>query len=627
MGNKEYYVEAPDVIGDAFLLFRFGESDSNRLRDWCQNRIDEMQEMQRKKAMRARDDNKRRELNYTAFRSLLLEWVTKYRFSFESYFAKFGSFASSDEIIPDPGVTIRHLRVVLSRFLTDCEQSKDIWSSCFFLDRDEAFLDSSRYLKFEKFNPERFLTGEEYMSFVWEDDIANDIYALQPTSSQILYGLYHSHCMSCRALYSACGVPGCGLVRSAVGAAYGDFLSEFDELRGTGRHPIEVQLKAYFRTPDNDLLRSIVPVNMAQSTQNALDDVGDNINDDLSSVESGSALEVSLKQPSKANLFSWRRIREEGMIFRYLHRRVLGAPYSSVTAQEVQDCIGGLNNTEESSLSSDVKSALAPYLPPEDYDALESSMSGSESIAYTPSTCELSIPVSIIHQMLGRIAEVWMHDPYPDDTPTTARNAMREAMYKWIISRLMLRRDEDNNISMYFNRMHGESLVKLHDESVVVVKVLQGVIPAVSRIPNESSGCPEAGQQYIRTDMLSTIQEGLTLLVHDTSCDISRAVVFYGRKLQRFTEKFNLDARDYPQIAAKIFELAPSIIVLTKIEDMTVDAAIHFDDTLTRKEYAGNRNAEARLNKANNVVAISRHQHVRSQHRSRVGLAKNILCK
>lgn len=625
--NKEYYVEAPDIIGDAFLLFRFGESDSNRLRDWCQHRIDETKEIQHKKAMRARDDNKRRELNYVGFRSLLLEWVAKYRFSFESYFAKFGSFRSYDEITPDPVVTIRHLRVILSRFQADCEQHKDIWSSCFFLDRDEAFLDSSRYLKFEKFNPERFLTGEEYMSFVWEDDIANDIYTLQPTSAQILYGLYHSHCMTCRAPYSACGVPGCGLVRSAVGAAYGDFLSEFDELRGTGRHPIEVQLKVYFRTPDNDLLRSIVPISMTQSQQNMFDEVDDDISDDLSTVESGSALDISLKQPRKSGLFSWRRIREEGMIFRYLYRRVLGASYGSVTAQEVQNCIGGLNYVEESNLSSDVKSSLTPYLPPEDYEALESSMSGSESIVYTPSACELSIPVSIIQQMLGCTAKTWMHDPYPDDTPSTARNAMHEMMYKWIVDRLVLRRDEDNNISMYFNRMHREGLVKLHDESIVLVKILQGVIPGVSRIPNASSGCPEAGQQYVRTDMLSTIQEGLTLLVHDTSCDISRAVVFYGRKLQRFTEKFDLGAQDYPQIAAKIFELAPSIVVLTKIEDMTVDAAIHFDDTLTRKVYEADRRIDMRYKKASGVVTISQRQHVRSRHKERVNIAKNILCK
>ena len=173
--------------------------------------------------------------------------------------------------------------------------------------------------------------------------------------------------------------------------------------------------------------------------------------------------------------------------------------------------------------------------------------------------------------------------------------------------------------------MHGEALVTLQDESIILLKVLQGVIPGVSRIPNEFSGCPEAGQQFVRADKLSTVQEGLTLLVHDTKCDISRAVVFYGRKLQRFTEKFNLGAKNYPLIAAKIFELAPSIVVLTKIEGMTVDAALHYDDTLERKSYAGNMTNVQRTTRVSDRIEISRRQHVHNQQRSRISLAKSIL--
>jgi hypothetical protein len=262
--------------------------------------------------------------------------------------------------------------------------------------------------------------SERYFQFDWcnSDFNTNN---LHPRPEHIIYCMYVLHCSRCPLPLQACPIPGCGSIRGLCGGISAqpdsndnstrgvmDILLSLGDLGGMGTLPIE-QACRYFLCSQANFGSLVVPVSPSMNNHHIASEenksrrmsksdvimsgmslIGLESNQsfdenvitssrtsiDVRGAVSGLAdappilghgmTEDQQTQSKKMSVFPWRQFEQDGLLLRYIHRRVLDAGLSTlISAEDVLEARGGHDQREEVLLDDAVLSQLhATYLPP-----------------------------------------------------------------------------------------------------------------------------------------------------------------------------------------------------------------------------------------------------------------------
>jgi hypothetical protein len=197
-----------------------------------------------------------------------------------------------------PRVERLHCRLFLSAFahlragnkLADDNISKQVHSvetldQAFLIDSNPVEVDDQLLLRF-RLPPQTYILTEylqllernylDYMQFRQsidgDDDMANHnkvaiaapVVAaptdFRPRTGHIMYAIYVIHCFNCTLPTNFCAFPGCNKCRLSAAADARLSTANLEELKGTGLHPLEIRVKEYLLTAQQDLLNSFLPV-------------------------------------------------------------------------------------------------------------------------------------------------------------------------------------------------------------------------------------------------------------------------------------------------------------------------------------------------------------------------------
>jgi hypothetical protein len=461
---------------------------------------------------------------------------------------------------------------------------------------------------------------------------------LSPRPEHLVYSLYVLHCSSCALSLDRCPVLGCGIVRGLIraeaeptsfgtGPISSTNLTPLGDLVGNGSLPIERAVMTFlvyqsrfstiFPPQDHHFLPPTPPVLetvLSHDTSRSI-----NRSHSAMSHQSDSGVMLIADHDPPPNLIRpWKKIEDDGKVFRYLNRRVqLPSLSPFMTAEEVVEARGGHANREESSLPYSLTSAVSSaFLPPPPL-LLERSVTSilnndqPEVLEVVTRAPSMRVPCSLIKKMCGadlartaRLVPQHLFDPFPPkelsqvnpetDSSQTPQNIMSTAMFTWIIEHLKVSRPEqnplclsldnepadlttpplcsstntpqsdDNDVSLQFDRQYESGVQTLSDGSVIFLHALHGILPGSSRVLDNSSGCPAAAVRYLLSDQLETMLPGLTIHVHDILSQMSQVVFLEGRRLHMLCQQYTLDPKDYPRIASVLITHAPDLIVVQR---------------------------------------------------------------
>jgi hypothetical protein len=112
------------------------------------------------------------------------------------------------------------------------------------------------------------------------------------------------------------------------------------------------------------------------------------------------------------------------------------------------------------------------------------------------------------------------------------------------------------------------------DNQMMLLQILQGVVPGVSKRQQINSGRPEAGKRFVSGEELSTLNEGITVSVHHIDSDTTICLVIADRQLDMLADNFQLPSKDYPLIAKELFARAADTIRLHLTNGMCKDVTL-----------------------------------------------------
>jgi hypothetical protein len=690
--KRESYDTAPNIIGDAVVLFRFGEEDMNNLITWCSSRLNETRMILEQRKRKEQDDTKRRVINYTNSRKFIYCIALKYKHLFDAMFnydnySKINSDVLYEqmihEILPQQyhkyidnfHPTFQHLRVLFSRYIELCQSNFDSqWTSIQLLDYNFAFSSRDIYQRFDTFLPQNFDLENNYdcyFCFQW-NTYNTDLYDLRPQVGQIMYMLYQQHCCECTKEYSNCMVPGCGTIRSHAETLSLNQTHETSndkhsiESHGTGDSPIEASIKQFLYSASRIFQANILPLSsneldVLKKRSNCEYDVTEDKKGPVDNCSIADSNPIIVNRAKKSNglvAMQWRNVEKEGGYLRYINRRVVDIHFRQfLDADDLILAKGGHDNREEKSYPYELTNKLDGYVPyfegyaktseynseynenssTHSHDKIkykESSLVSGTS-AYNDNTAEFSIllPVSLVRIMRG--ASIPSHkegalplssyDPAPPTyllskqeqeeirmwNELTPKNTMSTDFYHWILQHIRILRESgfaniddnnksldsngrkvskrlsgmiqsyDNNKHLGFDRLHYHNITKSIDESFIIVQVLHGIVfneNFQKMNSNLKFGCPEPARRYVSTDVLSSFEFGLTVLVHDVESDISRTIYVREKNMHRLAMSYNVDINNHYLLAKTICENANKMIKLHRMDGMCVDVSLYIDN-------------------------------------------------
>eukprot|EP00605_Chrysophyceae_sp_TOSAG23-4_P001865 GSChrysophyteH1.ASY1.ANO1.2057.1 assembled CDS len=636
--------------GNAILLLRF-EKDVEVVKNWLKERYDEyapMRELRRQKEGREKEF---RIANHLKFRDAVFAMASKFLTGFEKLFKISKSIAPNDSN-PDE-VSVFQCRVLLSRFLelkTDAEkefesvpleeqvESYTIMDESFLIDTEVAHSSDEQLLRFDTLPDENIFEDRQFV-LDWKTNrigtygvvLEGKRHDLHPRAGQLIYAVYQLHCSKCTVPTNLCPFPGCGIIRTAAAAVTQEALKEeyeeneidepvpipsidefagfLDELKTTGRHPLERAIRRYMlegRHIDNTHLPVYCsPISGVDPKQEIAD-------------EEKADLEEILRLENDAYLkIRWQAIKEEARYLRYINRRHVKAPIKDcIHYDDVLSSHGGINNSaDEDPLDRENTLNAIAHIPETinveevvEEDMYTQAQATAKVIAATTDKGQIigkvarkerhltgeiaQIPKRKLLEMLGCCGidakggrvPVWAIDPYPaqQKDPEEVQDPkvpMAAIMFRWLAQKMVLSRPDrsvtvasgdrgqlsENAIVLKLDRLHCETSVTLLDGSIVVLQCMQGYLSGAALNTDEISGTPPAAIRFCPVHLIGRLEKGITVVLFDLTSGRTRAVALEGRALFRVAETFHLPEDNTPAIANSILENAASIIRINRV--------------------------------------------------------------
>jgi len=502
------------------------------------------------------------------------------------------------------------------------------------LDEQYVFAAESRYMIYKNYSKSAFMSAEEYLKFEWDtlDDPGN----IQPQPCHILYAIYTVHCSGCSYASSYCPIPGCGTVKSIANSINSDShnISDYSQsrLKGSGKHPLELAVKKYLLEMSN-FATTVVPCTVFRPRPVGSDTMSESGSTDHSNHDE-LALQSTLdwrKIEDEGRNFRYinRRVVHPSVTSYISAEEVLEAKGGHDDREESDipyEVSSGLTFYLPP-IGGVATDALASYSFHED-DA----STVQDSISNLVSCASVKIPTELVRKMLGVVhvagqlvypkgVRQEMHDPCPTRKSQQSdeicdsmlpQNSMSGVMYQWLVGRLNIVRPtnnvnasislaagsdgahphssvqldeecnmlpsvspENDDISLHFDRLQREVIISLRDGTTVVLQILQGVLSGYRRSCSAFSGCPDAARRYLpQNQLLSDLENGITVRVHDLVSDSSQVIFLEGRRLLLFAKTYDIPVEDFPGLANCIVKHAKELLTVQRLDGKCIQATL-----------------------------------------------------
>lgn len=659
--------------GDAVVMLRFGKRDFQQLVDWGVARYQVYLDEVALETRLAEEKRLRMESNFEKFRLAVLDLAERYLFGFEMLVGCIPQCRhdySTDERIY---ATTQQARQLMSGNISDKKKGGRLATlgDSYLIDRDVALTYPEAMALFDQ--------GSVPDSLPWvheevDDESDADLCSIgsadpslssvtstmvRPRPQDVVYAIYQLHCSRCARAYSHCIFPGCGTVRALADVlkqqvnlerqgSVDTVCTDLSELRGTGRHPIEMSLKRYLSagsggsSSTSALLMRSHSLRLMDAPMKPKEVPGTEV---AVTSRSQSMSSISVEQPYQwpglEATLRYQNVMLEAGKCRYLNRRVIGPELRYIMdADAVLEASGGEWEKEELQLPYEAIDDVSPSVPPSFQEALEQDSASSSSSDDDDDALNLDLPEVVIEIPLSAVNALvrsgrdlrggvprWAASPYLSRAVSSARTdpedsqPMSSLLFAWITKRLSLAHEGYSFESMRadgtstpnktltqqmavraaFDRLHCEGVVAMKDGSLIVVQVLQGVLVGAACGPDERrerSRAP-ASVRFLSGPDLARLQSGLTVVVHDRKGDISRAVLLADIDLLGLSHLLierNLErsggALDAAKLAAHIVQHAPDLIRLTRIGAVLVGVVV---ETQQRNPVAQHQPSEDNL--------------------------------